>query len=192
MTRHARRRQGARSFLCAEVGLEYLAADEGIWTVRVGETGQFTVSTSSMRNTVARHDHEAPTIPRFQALPATSPRYRLMIEGMIHITPHDTSPQDKPRDQETKEAVLATFPPSWRAAISMAGVSGGSTCYIELRPPISEEAALAIGQAFEHAFPGREVILNGLGLAEAPGALGMPWTPHTWPQHLRPPSCRDR
>jgi hypothetical protein len=133
-----------------------------------------------------------PRVEALVAISATSVRYRLMIEGMNYISQHDTSPRDMARDQETKEAVLATFPPSWRAAISMAGVSSGSTCYIELRPPISEEAALAIGQAFEHAFPGREVILNGLGLAGAPGALGMPWTPHTWTRHLRPPTCRDR
>lgn len=135
-----------------------------------------------------------PIIPRVEALvaiTATSVRYRLMIEGMNYISQHDTSPRDEARDQETKEAVLATFPPSWRAAIFVAHFLG-DTFNIELKPPISEEAALAIGRAFEKAFPGFEITLNTwFTLAEAPGAVCTPWTPHTWPRHLRPPSCRD-
>ena len=84
-----------------------------------------------------------------------------------------------------KEAVLATFRPSWRQAIFVAGVND-SQCSIELKPSVTEEAALGIGRAFERAFPGREVSLNGLCLADAPGAPGMPWTPWSWPRHLRP------
>ena len=108
-----------------------------------------------------------PIIPRVEALvaiTATSVRYRLMIEGMNYISQHDTSPRDEARDQETKEAVLATFPPSWRAAIFVAHFLG-DTFNIELKPPISEEAALAIGRAFEKHSPVlRSPLTHGLPL----------------------------
>jgi hypothetical protein len=74
----------------------------------------------------------------------------------------------------------------------VAGVSDDSTCNIELKPPISESATLAIGKAFEQAFPRRNIIINGLDLEDVPGAWGMPWTPHTWPPGLRPSSWWDR
>jgi hypothetical protein len=129
---------------------------------------------------------------------ATTSRNRLMIRVMTLTSSHDTSPRntsprDKSRDEKTKEAVLATFPPSWRSAVSMAGPSGDSEYNIELRPPISEEAALAIGRAFERAFPGREVTLNTWWTLEtAPGAPSTPWSPWSWPPGLRPPSWWDR
>lgn len=138
---------------------------------------------------------KTPRVEALVAITATSVRYRLMIEGMNYISPHDTSPhQAQTREQtgEIRDALIASFPPDWRRAIFVAGVLGDAF-NIELKPPISEEAALAIGRAFEKAFPGFEITLNTwFTLAEAPGAVCTPWTPHTWPRHLRPPSCRDR
>ena len=112
---------------------------------------------------------------------ATLALKRLTIDGMIFTS---ASPQDTAHREYDKmrAAVLASFPPSWRAAVFCAGPSGDSECNIELKPPISEEAMLAIAAAFERAFPGREVVVNGVPLAEAAGCPGKPWTPHTWPQ----------
>jgi hypothetical protein len=108
---------------------------------------------------------------------------RVMIDGMIHISPADTSPHDQAR--EIRDALIASFPPAWRAAISVTGPVGDAEYNIELKPPISEEAALAIGRAFERAFPGREITLNTWApLAEAAGYPGMPWTPWSWPRQV--------
>ena len=108
-----------------------------------------------------------------------------MICGMTLTSPHDTSPHDKSRDEKTKEAVLQAFPPSWRQAIFVAGASD-SQCSIELKPPVTEEAALGIGRAFERAFPGREVTLNGVYLAEALALQACHGLSGRGPGHLRP------
>ena len=122
-------------------------------------------------------------IPRFKVIrlgwrrsavaqAATIARARPKISAMNFHAPHDPA-----RERETiTEAVLATFPPHWRAQIFIAGPA------VELRCPISEEAALAIGNAFQRAFPDHEVSLNGVPLAEAPGYPWMPWTTPVGPR----------
>ena len=55
---------------------------------------------------------------------------------------------DTPLAREMVPHVIAAFPVEWRAAIRWANVSD-SQCCIELWAPISEEAALAIGKAFQ-------------------------------------------
>jgi hypothetical protein len=109
---------------------------------------------------------------------ATTAIGRLIIDGV--------SQRDKARD-EVKEAVLASFPAAWREKIFMAGPSGDSEYNIELWFTISEEAALAIGRAFERAFPGREITLNQWWpLAEALARSATAHAPHRSPLTGRP------
>ena len=108
-------------------------------------------------------------IPRFKVIiggrppgvakTATAALGWIMIDGMIHISPHDASPHDKARDQKTREVFLANLPPSWRTPIFVINYTSDSCVNIELKPPVSEEMALAIGKAAEEAF-GSEVTLN--------------------------------
>jgi hypothetical protein len=131
-----------------------------------------------------------PVIPRFRAIrggwrksavaqAATLVLKRGMLGDVIHIRPHDPSPHDKARDQETEEAVLASFPATWRAVIRSVGC-GATECRIELRAPCTVEAARGITEALAQAFEGCDVVINGLSLRWEGEDLwrypGYPWT----------------
>jgi hypothetical protein len=70
---------------------------------------------------------------------ATPALTRLMTDGVKLTSPHD---------QETNEAILASLPSAWRESIFLISYANASCVNIELKPPISEVAALAIGKAF--------------------------------------------
>ena len=79
-----------------------------------------------------------------------------MIGRMNFMPPHDQT-----RDQKTREAFLASLPPSWRASIFWIDEGDADVCNIEFRAGagITREIVIGIGQAAEKWF-GREVTIN--------------------------------
>jgi hypothetical protein len=103
---------------------------------------------------------------------------------------------ERERRDAIRDALIASFPPRWQKAISMAGASGDSACFIELRPPVAPEAVVEMARAFAQAFPGRDIIINGAcvdleDIEEIARVPGTPWTPWSWPPGLRPRSWWD-
>ena len=121
-----------------------------------------------------------PTIPRVPVIVAkcaTSRGHRLMLRPMNFMPlPETERGRAQARDQETKDALIASFPPPWRQVIFVVVPLDGSQVNIELRRT-TEEAALGIGRAFEQAFPGREITFNvWWKLEDVPGARCAPWS----------------
>jgi hypothetical protein len=88
-------------------------------------------------------------------------------------------PQDQARERRNaiRAAFVASLPPEWRKPFFLINYSGDACVNIELKSPVTQEVALAIGKAAEAAF-GSEVTLNQWWtLEDVANGLGGPWRP---------------